>query len=317
MTIYLIPAVIAFLISVIVFFAAIQGRSRSTTFCVMTFSFICLSVCQILGHFEQFSSSTVLLLMRIYYVVLIISLTSIWAYTTSIMRYTPKHSKYCVLALAFLLCVLIVFTDLVVMGVENLAYTQTAIKGILYPGFQLFALVILGLTIAALVKGYLRPKDHLMQIQCSYTLLAISPLILSCIVLIVIMALGYKINGALIMPIFQVAFTLITLLGESKHQITDVRRFMPYSPERYAANEIMEVFSSFARDEISYRDGVSEIERLLVLHKYEANDRNASATAQLMKMPRSSLYSVFNRLGIDPEKGSKNQVNSGSRVNVE
>ena len=204
------------------------------------------------------------------------------------------------------------FSGLVINGVELLGHSQTAIKGDFYPVFQLFTLFMLGLTIAVLIRGYLRPKDHLMQIQCSYTLLAILPLVLSCIVLIVIMALGYRVNGALIMPILQVAFTLITLLGESKHQITDVRRFMPYSAERHAANEIMDIFSSFARDEISYRDGVSEIERLLVLHKYEANDRNASMTAQLMKMPRSSLYSVFNRLGIDPEKTAKNRSDSES-----
>ena len=80
--------------------------------------------------------------------------------------------------------------------------------------------------------------------------------------------------------------------------MTDVRRFIPFSDERQTSNHIMDIFSSYAQDKVNYRDAVSSIEKLLVEHKYDKNDRNATYAAEKMGMPRSSLYSLFNRLEI-------------------
>jgi hypothetical protein len=244
-------------------------------------------------------------LMRAYYSISLLGLCSVFAYVLSVVRSSAKRVLLSVYLSALFLSVLIIFSDIIIAGIEPLGHTRTAIRGDMYYIFQGFALMMLGLIIASLVRGYLQPKDHLMQIQCSYSLIAILPLLIANLGLLLVMAIGYNVNAAIVMPVVLVAFILITLVGESKHRITDVRRFMPYSAERHTSNQIMEIFSSFSRDEISYRNGISDIERLLVLHKYQKNGGNASATAQLMKMPRSSLYSIFHRLGIDPENNAK------------
>ena len=112
------------------------------------------------------------------------------------------------------------------------------------------------------------------------------------------MALNLNINATVFVPIMISVFLYITVKSEAQHKLTDLRRFMPFSPERKTSQDIMELFSSYARDETTYRESVNEIEKLLVMHKYNKNEKNASATAETMGMPRSSLYSIFNRLGI-------------------
>lgn len=59
------------------------------------------------------------------------------------------------------------------------------------------------------------------------------------------------------------------------------------------------IFSAYARDNVDYRDAISQIEKLLVIRKFNKNKGNASATAALVRMLSSSLYSIFNRLKID------------------
>ncbi|MFQ3226741.1 MAG: hypothetical protein ACI8RW_000119 [Porticoccaceae bacterium] len=71
--------------------------------------------------------------------------------------------------------------------------------------------------------------------------------------------------------------------------MADIRRLLPGSPERQACNEIMDAFSQYARDDVSYREAVSDIERLLVLYKYQKNHDNARATAE-----QASLVTLFN-----------------------
>jgi len=63
----------------------------------------------------------------------------------------------------------------------------------------------------------------------------------------------------------------------------------------------MDIFSTYSQDKLSYRDAVSHIEKLMVEHKYEKNNRNATYAAEKMGMPRSSLYSLFNRLQINKD----------------
>ncbi len=307
MSIYVLPASMALLVSIVVFFAALQGRKKteSNTFCIMVFMFICLSVCEVLSAFEFFKTERFIYLVKAYYLVALCGLCSIFAYSLHVARKKSNTRVLLVYTVSFCLSCLVLFTDIVIEGIEPLGHTQTAIRGELYILFQVFSVALLILIIGTLTRGYMSHKDHMMQIRCSYTLLALLPLVFTCLLILVIMAMGYKVNAVLFMPIVHVAFILITLVGESEHQITDIRRFMPYSVERHTSNEIMDIFSSFARDEISYRDGINEIERLLVLHKYQKNGGNASATAELMKMPRSSLYSIFHRLGIETDSKTK------------
>jgi len=195
--------------------------------------------------------------------------------------------------------ILSVCTDVIVVGSRSIEYSITAVKGSAYVIFQAFSVGLISLAVTMLIRGYRKANSHQRQIRCASTILAILPTVLACLILLLIMSLGYQLNATAIIPITMMAFILITLASEGSHKLTDIRRYIPGSVERRSSREVMDICTSYSRDEISYRDAVSQIERVLVVHKYQKNGKNASVTAELMGMPRSSLYSIFNRLKIE------------------
>jgi len=193
----------------------------------------------------------------------------------------------------------------VVSGVESWGYVVTAVRGDLYNVFQVMALLLTAQIVYLLYKGYKNADSHTSQIRCAYSAIALTPLVLAVLLVILLMNLGFHINAVVFFPVATTLFLVITLASEEKHRLTDIRRFIPFSDERRTSNQIMDIFSSYAQDQANYRDSITQIEKLLVEHKYEKNNRNATYAAERMGMPRSSLYSLFNRLGVDKDNSSQ------------
>jgi hypothetical protein len=190
-----------------------------------------------------------------------------------------------------------------VSGSQPIGYSVKAIQGDAYWLFRLFSIGSFVVICSYLLVGYRQASSHLTEIRCSYTMLALSPIILTSLSLLIIMSMGYEVNAAAVMPLASAAFLVITLMGENAHGLTDIRRHIPFSLERKTSGEIMTIFSQYSQDELSYRDALNEIETLLVVHKHQKHNRNVSSTAASMELPRSSLYSIFRRLNIEiPEQ---------------
>ncbi len=302
MSIHLVSGLLAVAISLFVIMAASQGKSRSSFFVPMIIAFALFHLSEVLGLVLFGQAHTIENLIRVYYAVSLVALALISFYACEVANIRIKGFKVAAICATLFFGALCIATDIVVAGVQSINYFPTAVKGPAYLLFRVFSLGLLLVISAVLIVGYRRANSHKRQIQCIYTLYAIFPIILTCSGLLVLMALEYKINGVGVLPAASILFMVITLVSEERHQLTDIRRFVPSSSERKTSSEVMSIVSSYSRDEIQYRDAVSEIERLLVVQKYKKNSGNASATAELMGMPRSSLYSIFNRLKIDANK---------------
>jgi len=245
------------------------------------------------------------LLLRWYYLFTVLSLGSMVVYAKSVSAMHSKNSKLSTLVngtvviVSFIAGVSIFFTNSLILGVDSIGYSITAIQGEYFWTFFMLSILAFALIYGYLIIGYISAKTHQSQIQCGYTLVALLPIMLTSIGLIVLMNMGYRLNAALVMPLASAAFLVITLRGEREHQMFDIRRHIPYSLERQTSGQIMDIFSQYTQDKISYKDALTQIERLLVLHKHEKHDGNVSSTAASMEMPRSSLYSIFRRLDID------------------
>lgn len=299
-SILIIPAIIAFAATAYILFLSYKKQGKSNIFFTMVMVFLAHHACEVMGFMEFVrNGSHVIYQLKIYYIVSVWTLVFILLYALEISKKNVKHSMLYIFAAGFIVTALIAYKDFIITDSQSLGYIMTAVRGPLYSVFQVFCLASLSITVFALMTGYRQSKDHTTQIQCAYMLFAFTPLFLSILLVLSLMAMGFEINAIAIFPIATTLFLIITFKSESQHRLTDARRFMPFSPERKTSQEIMELFSSYARDEMSYRESVNEIEKLLVLHKYSKNDKNASVTAQSMGMPRSSLYSIFNRLSID------------------
>ncbi|MFT5571268.1 MAG: hypothetical protein ACI9FR_000176 [Cryomorphaceae bacterium] len=299
MSILVFPALFGLFVNLIVLVAVLRGPSRTSIFCPMVASFVLLMLCEVLGFLEFFQGRELEYLMRAYYVIAQFSLGLVVIYVGRISGNRIRSLPYFIYGSVLALSVLILGTDYIIMGSESTGHIHTAIQGRAYSLFQITSVGMQLLLLVLLWAGYKRPQNHFMQIQCVYTLFAIMPLFTGSLAILSLMAMGYQINAAVVMPLLITFFVVVTMVSESKHELLDVRSFIPFSAERRTSHQIMDIYSGYSRDDLSYREAISEIERLLVLAKYERAGGNASATAKLLGMPRSSLYSIFLRLGIE------------------
>lgn len=300
------PAAIALLIKVFILFVAKKKNHRSTFFLPLVCILACHNLCEVLGFFEFSESGSLSFLLNVYYAITAFVVFIIYLYSKEISRFKGRFidsaAQYVALAVTSILSLLILFSDFVIAGDKSIGYIITAVKGDYYFVFQLFILTMIVAIISELVNGYRKADTHITQIQCVISIIALGPLFLVGIITMACLYFGVELSGAVLFPVATTLFLLIMLMSESKHKLTDVRRFVPFSPENSTANEIITIFDRYAYDDIEYREAVGDIEKLLVTYKYQKNGGNASTTAKLMGMPRSSLYSIFNRLKIEPKK---------------
>lgn len=295
------PAIVALLIKLYILLISRKITGQSSIFFTMVLIFACHNIAEVLGFVQYLTGEQQLLILRWYYVMSFCSLAAILLYSIDVSKILMPHKNISVfiVGLTSFFCILSLTTDLILAGSTSIGYIMTAVKGPYYWAFQVSALLTYAGIFCILIKGYIKAKQHITAIQCSYTLLAFAPKILVGVSLVILMALGVHLNAAAILPITTTLFLLITLKSEAKHKLTDIRRFVPFSIERKTSSEIMDIFSSYAKDETNYRDSMAEIEKLLVTHKHNKNGGNVSTTASSMEIPRSSLYSIFNRLDIE------------------
>jgi len=298
MTFYIIPSISAFIFTCLTLVYTSKKKVNSKPFYLMVLVFALHHSCETVLLIQNIKDITSLLTLKIYYALTIFALLFIQFYSLHVSKIKRSFLINLFILFSLTIVCLILFSNKVIEGNFSINYSNSAAKGPLYILFQVYSLIGLSTVITTLIFGYRKANSHLIQIRCAYILLAFTPLILSCFSILILMAIGINLNATMILPLAISTFLYIIVKGESVHKLTDIRRFMPYSSERKTSQEVMEIYSRYAQDEISYRDCMSEIEKLLVIHKYSKNDKNASATAETMGMPRSSLYSIFNRLGI-------------------
>jgi Response regulator containing CheY-like receiver, AAA-type ATPase, and DNA-binding domains len=305
MSMIAIPAIIALIAKLFILGVVNEKNLKYKIFKVLVIVLATLNIAEILLLWQFKSEMQSLYAMKSFYVLATFAWIAVLAYVLEIAGIKDKKRFFIPACFAIVLSVLCLFTSSIVGGVKELSFSYSAVKGSLYWLWQVYVLLMAGFICLQLSQGYLKAKSHLVEIQCIYISLAFAPLILSSLIILGFMAAGFKINAAIALSVSSTLFLLIMLASEYQHKLTDIRRFIPWSNERKTSQQIMEIFSNYSRDDINYRDAVSEIERLLVLQKYDKNEGNASETAGRMGMPRSSLYSIFNRLDIESRGDQK------------
>ena len=300
-SIYIMPALLALTVKLFLLFVARNERNGSSIFFTLLLLLACHTMAEVLVYIEYFKGDYSTHVLRWYYVMTLCGVAAILVYAFQISNLLSSLRSISVTAVALSICLslFILLTDSVVSGATSIGYALTAEQGPQYWLFQLLFVGILFLISGVLIRGYLTAKDHVAEIQCGYTFLGLLPIVIVALSVVALMGFGMQINAAGIIPICTTFFLLITIKGERAHTLTDVRRHIPFSLERRTSGEIMDIFSRYAQDEVNYRDCMAELEKLLVVHKHSKSRGNVTQTAASMEIPRSSLYSIFRRLGVE------------------
>ena len=299
MSLYMFPAIVGLILKVYILLIARKHTQKSDTFFGLILMFSAQNLCEIFLFLHFYSFTNADYIMRAYYcsTFWVIAYMSCYALEVSKVN-IAEYFKKSVFAFTVIVSGLIFFSDLIVAGYKPIEYAVTALKGANYWVFQFSVILAISFTALILVIGYIKSKSHTVQIQCAYTLSALLPLLVAGLLIVSLMAMGFKVNAMTLLPIASTLFLLITLISETKHNVTDIRRFIPGSIENKIHNEVLSIFPKFSAEEINYKEALTELEKLLVSYKYQKTGGNVSETAKSMDMPRPTLYSIFKRLDI-------------------
>ena len=297
----IIAAAIALALKAWVLLKAFSNTSKSSLFFSLTAIFCIVNILSLIIVANVADPNLIEWVLRPHYVCTTWAATVMCAYAVHAAQ--KKEISRIVIALLFgsaiTLTSLILATDLVIKGAMSIGYSITAIKGEFFFVFFVYSSLCFLFIVKTLLAGSYAAESAVAKNRCVWTLVALAPLMIVATVVVIAMYLGFKINGSGLIPFATSVFLLITLKTEYSHGLTDIRRFLPFSPEYTATRQLLAIFSKYTMDEISFKELKSDIGRVAVQYKY-SKQGTVSATARSMKMNRTTLTGLLKKYHLKP-----------------
>lgn len=308
MSIYFMPALVGLLFKLFVLAHVLRGGKASTLFLSLIIVFAVHNAIEILGYFNfasisNASDTTVGVFFRLYYVATVFLILYVFLHGLCVTKLENPIFTGTLIALSAGLSALVLFTDLIVAGQYLIGYSMTAVKGPIYWLFASYLLIFLFSNFAVIFYGYKTAKSEIDTVRVQHSFYALTPIMLVFIVAVIFKITDIGINATGLVPIATALFLGIILRTEDKHKLSDLRRFMPLSPERQTTTEFMRLLDQYIKNshnENVYKDLQIGIEKEIIKYSLAKCDGNITNTAKMMGLKnRSTLYSMMNRLELD------------------
>ena len=306
MSMYFLPALVSLLLKLFVLSIVVRGGKVSVLFLSLICVFALHNGIELVGYVQHLNSQTIDIYFRLYYVATIYLLMYILLHGLTSSKFENVFITTVVVAIATFMSLFVLFSDTIIAGQYSIGYSVAAILGPYYSAFKFYVLASLLLSSAALIYRYKSAASQLESTRCLYSLFALSPVILACFLTMLFRILEIDINGAGLLPIATTLFLIIVLKGESKHQLSDIRRFLPLSPERAISENVMKMVNTYVNQgqkADAYKKLQAGIEKEIIFYTLNKCNNNISKTTQMMGLKnRSTLYSMMKRQKIDHNK---------------
>ena len=310
MSIYFIPAFVSLALKLVVLILATKSKRHSTLFISLIVIFALHNAIELIGYLRLINGHNVDMLCRAYYAVTVFLCLFLALFGLSSYRPLKNLGLILMVLLATTLSASILFTDLIILGYESTAYAITAITGDFFALVIIYFLLTTFAALTGLVLSYRYSESQLASIRSLYSLIATLTVILAFTTAALFKVIEIGINAAAIVPLATTLFLLITLYSESKHKLTDIRRFLPYSLENRASNQFLELIDNYVQTEnreAAYKNLREEIEKEIIFYSLEKCNNNISQASKMMGLKNAStLYSMMNRLSIDIKEPRQN-----------
>jgi len=306
MSMYFLPALAGLVFKLLILVTTLRGGKISILLLSLIVVFACHNAIELIGYIQFLHNQSVEALFRIYYIATIFLLMYVLLHGLALSRLESIYTTATLILLASTLSSLVAFTDIIIAGQYSIGYAMTAVEGSHYWLFSLYLLVILLCNIAALLYRYRSAASELEAIRCLYSLFALSPVMLTALLVTALKATDTSLNAAALGPISTALFLLIVLKGESKHKLSDIRRFLPFSPEKRISNNLISLVDAYVHvdnQNHGFKALQVGIEKEIILYTLGKYDNNITHAAEAMGLKnRTTLYSMMSRLDIDIKK---------------
>jgi len=303
MSLYAIPAIIAFILKIVLLgWALYHGNIRRDWIVfglVLCFQNIVEILVTVYLNHDQYAEYII----RMYWV----GLTSILMLTIYFVAINPAQrlASHALGLLAAGFVVVVLFTDFVIKGHDVSSIQLTAIYGEYSLIYMAWALCVSALVCGICTWNLINAQSDRCKIIAIYQLLAVSPFILITLITQGIYAIGYKPSSLMMVPIGSTIFMLITYFSAAKELIRDPRFYIPGMREYKVNQNLYRTISDYALDQTNLPATLESLEKTLIQYKFDINNGNAQTTAEALGVPRSTFYSKAERLGIKLSRDSK------------
>ena len=305
MWVFAAPALISLVLKLFVLGYAIRSIKASAVFLSLITIFAINNALELSFYLNFFNNNELALsaTFRLYFVSTTFVLGFIFLHSINVSQLKSDVITHTVLLIATSISALILYTDLIVAGQRSIGYSVTAIEGELSSLFLLYCAVCLFGSLITLFYGYQTARTQLDAFRCRYSFFALAPIILVFACTAIFRYVDIPINAAGLLPIATTWFLILVIKTESKHKLSDIKRFLPMSLENKAANEFLDLLDFYVengnKDNV-YKDLHDDIERAIISYSLKKCNHNVAQTAKLMGIRnRSTMYAMINRLGID------------------
>ncbi len=296
--IYAIPAVLGLLIKLAILYFA-KSSKKSRTFILFITLISIHNMSELFLFYQIFNKADPTLALRLYYACILGALAGMCVYATHVSN-SDWHNKAVksITVIFSIVCITVMLSPLIINGYEPLGQLVTAIKGDYYFVFQVSSVFAVFFTLFILIKSCVFAKNTPQKMRSAYVLASLVPPMIIGISVLVLMNLGVEINAMTIFPIGTTLLVLITLKAENKHNLTDIRMYLPFSKERQTSQDLIKIMSDYSVSEKDYKETVRDIERILFNYSYEKSNYCKSTTAKKLNVSRSTLYGMIHRLDL-------------------
>ncbi len=294
----MLPALVALTLKLIVVYLVDTGK-QSSTFVSLFVTLTLLNLCEVLAYIQFTNDQTAFWLLKAYYVVCLYCLCYLTLYAVEVaVGGLRKSVSLIFIGFASLLAVGVLSTDLFLIGTKSIGYSLTAVHGPYFPLIRFVFIAQTCLFASVLAWGLLYSKNAECRDQAMYTLICLSPIILTALSVNVVQAFGIELSNSMIMPFATTVFLFLVCYFEPKSKLTRIRMYLPRSRERKLTKEVFDLATEFALEGKSIQDVKTELERALLLYSLEKNGNVITRTADSIGINRTSLYTAMKRLGI-------------------
>ncbi len=296
----IIPSLLAITIKIGIFLRYHQSLSRENINLGLFFvAVFFLNVFEMLSIQTEYAASSSMLILLAYYCCVIFTVHGFINIAMTYSQFTWQAGRIRV-GLNLLLATLVIgliFGRGIIAGVEPMSgYTLTRVPGAQYWIFPAYLIGGLLIALGLLIRGMARADSNMARQKCLVVLLSAATPMLTAVSVVVLMALGLKVNGAIWMSLALSIMLGLLVFAEEKTRLFRLLTIMPCTRENRLHKQLLSRITDCVsisdnpdQQSINLKGMMKELEKSVVEHVLGYYDGNQKKAASALGVSEATL----------------------------